>query len=119
MTDGNQQCQVESTRSLVWQTVMLTIAIELVTVILRFGLQLESTRDTASTIGVLTFGLRIHHGYCGLFIVLVAWGLSREYPKLARLGFLIGWALFFSDMIHHFLVLWPFTGSPHFDLFYR
>ena len=31
---------------------------------------------------------------------------------------LLGAALFLSDMVHHFLVLWPVTGSPQFDLVY-
>lgn len=105
-------------RAFVWQVIALTVVLELVTVVLRFGLQLESTRDTASTIGVLTLGLRIHHGYCGLFVVLAAWGISREFSKWARVGLVLGWALFFSDMIHHFLVLWLMTGNPQFDLFY-
>jgi len=26
--------------------------------------------------------------------------------------------LFLSDIVHHFLVLWPITGNPEFDLFY-
>nr|MBC8355760.1 hypothetical protein [Planctomycetota bacterium] len=68
------------------QVLGLTLLIELVTVILRFGLQLESTRDTASTIGLLTFGIRVHHGYCGALLVLIAWGLSREAHRLSRYG---------------------------------
>lgn len=103
---------------LVVRILLLTLLFECLTIALRFGLQLESTRDTASTIGWLTFGIRIHHGYCGLLLVLVAWGISREAPRLSRWGYVLGWALFLSDMIHHFLVLWPLTGSPQFDLFY-
>ena len=107
------------TYQLVWQVVALTVVLELLTVTLRFGLDLESARDTAATIGVLTLGLRVHHGLCGLLVLLVAWGASREFPKLAHVGLVIGWALFLSDAIHHFLVLWPVTGSPQFDLFYK
>lgn len=110
--------QSPSYKSLVIQIVALTALIELITVILRFGLQLESTRDTASTIGLLTFGIRIHHGYCGALLVLIAWGISREAPQLSRYGYVVGWALFLSDMIHHFFVLWPLTGSPQFDFLY-
>lgn len=99
-------------------TLGLTAIIELICVILRFGLRLESTRDTASTIGWLTFGIRIHHGYCGLVLIVVASLLLARYPRLARWGLVIGWALVLSDLIHHFLVLWPLTGSPHFDLTY-
>jgi hypothetical protein len=98
--------------------VIATVVIELVTIVLRFGFALESTRHTASTIGVLTMGLRIHHGYCGALIVIVAWGLSQQYARIAKWGYVAGWALFLSDMIHHFAVLWPITGSPQFHLFY-
>ena len=95
-----------------------TILVEVITCILRFGLRLESTRDTASTIGVLTYGLRIHHGYIGgLLIVLACWGWMR-YPRVAWWTLVIGLSLLFSDFVHHFLVLWPITGSPQFDLFY-
>jgi hypothetical protein len=102
----------------VWWSLALTFIIELVTIVLRFGLHMESTRDTASTIGRLTFGIRIHHGYCGLVLMLVAYCLLTRYPRLARWGLIIGVALLLSDLIHHFLVLWPLTGSPHFDLTY-
>lgn len=105
-------------RALVRPIVLLTIAIEVVTVVLRFGFALDSTRDTASTIGVLTLGLRVHHGYCGIVIVLVAWGLSQHFPRCSRLLYIVGWSLFLSDVIHHFAVLWPITGTPQFDLFY-
>ncbi len=100
------------------QILVVTLLLELLTLILRFGLQLESTRDTASTIGLLTFGIRIHHGYCGALLVLVAWGISREAPLLSRYGVIFGWALLLSDLIHHFLVLWPITGDPQFHLVY-
>ena len=105
-------------RGLIVQVLLLTLLFETLTLVLRFGLQLESTRDTASTIGLLTFGIRIHHGYCGALLILIAWGISREAPQLSQYGFTLGWALFLSDAIHHFVVLWPLTGSPQFDLFY-
>jgi hypothetical protein len=108
----------QSYRNMLWWSLGLTFIIELVTIVLRFGLQMESTRDTASTIGRLTFGIRIHHGYCGLALMLVAYCLMSRYPRLARWGLIIGLALLLSDLIHHFLVLWPITGSPHFDLTY-
>lgn len=100
------------------QIILLTIVLELLTLILRFGMKLESTRDTASTIGRVTFGVRIHHGYCGAVIVLVAWSLSQTHRRLSHILYVVGWALFISDAVHHFLVLWPITGSPQFDLLY-
>jgi hypothetical protein len=94
------------------------LLIEALTVLLRFGWELESTRDTAATIGWLTNGLRVHHGYCGLVLVTLGYGLSQHASKTTRSLYIVGWALIFSDLIHHFAVLWPITGSPQFDLFY-
>ena len=94
----------------------LTVAIEAITCVLRFGSGLESTKDT-TVVGAYTFGIRIHHGYIGL-LVLAAWWLTPARvawrPWLLRAGA----ALFLSDMIHHFLVLWPITGHHDFDLTY-
>ena len=42
----------------------LTLLIEAVTCAFRWGLDLQSTRDT-SFLAPLTFGVRIHHGYVG------------------------------------------------------
>lgn len=89
--------------------------IELVTAFFRFGLKMESTRDTG-WLASLTFGYRIHHGYPGLLLLLVAiWlapGPKRNWAIVLGLGLLV------SDLVHHFLVLWPITGSPQFDLTY-
>src|SRR5688572_26748844 len=108
----------DGVRSLWISILVLTAVLELLTLALRFGMRLESTRDTASTIGRVTLGLRIHHGYCGAVLILVAWGLSQTHPRLSRASYIAGWSLLLSDAIHHFLVLWPITGSPQFDLFY-
>lgn len=50
---------------------------ELITILFRFGLGIQSTRDTAF-IGALTFGIRIHHGYIGLLLMLIAAGVLRK-----------------------------------------
>jgi hypothetical protein len=100
------------------RTVLLTVLFEGITVLCRFGLNLESTRDTASTVGVITAGIRIHHSYLGLLLAGIAfWGLKTK-PDIARWVLAIGVALVCSDVIHHFMVLWLVTGSPAFDLFY-
>ena len=105
-----------STSALWLWTLAATAAIELPTIFLRFGLGLESTKNTGF-IGKLTFGIRIHHGYVGALMVLIA--LFTTLPPAYRNALLIiGGGMFLSDMIHHFLVLWPITGSPHFDLVY-
>jgi hypothetical protein len=104
-----------------WQillyAVALTFLVELFTVVMRFGFALESTRDTASTVGVLTMGIRVHHGYIGLALIALAFVL-RGNKILMNWLLIVGIALFASDMIHHFLVLWPVTGSPEFHLVY-
>ena len=99
-------------------TAVLTAAIEFFTCLLRFGLRLQSTRDTASTIGQLTCGLRIHHSYVGAAIVLMSCWLWNRQPRVTWWLLIIGLSLVFSDLIHHFLVLWPIEGSPQFDLVY-
>lgn len=93
----------------------LTVAIELVTCFFRFGMNLRSTHDTA-WIARFTFGIRIHHGYIGVLMVVIALMLAHG---VVRTWFVrIGAALVLSDLIHHFLVLWPIVGSPEFDLVY-
>lgn len=111
---------ISSPKSQVASILVLALLIEAITALFRFGFGLESTRDTAATVGRLTFGLRIHHGYIGLALAMVAWFSSRrtsDSPWPTRL-FVIGVAMALSDFIHHFLVLWPITGSPQFDLWY-
>mgnify|MGYP001600798400 CR=1 FL=1 len=101
-----------------WKWVLgLTTVIEGGTFLFRFGFNLESTRDTASWVAPLTFGVRIHHGYIGLLICLAI--LFKVITKRFRwLAGVIGLSLVFSDVIHHFAVLWWVTGSPQFDLLY-
>ena len=99
-------------------TVALTLVFEAVTVFLRFGLGYEATRDSASTIGQLTQGIRIHHSYVGLLVVAIAWGLRSRHGVIGTWGLAVGMALVCSDLIHHFLVLWPILGDPMFHLFY-
>ena len=102
---------------------VLTLLFEVVTVVFRYGLGLESSRDTASRVAPWTFGLRIHHSYIGLLIVVLGLlvvpdRLPPAWRAAARWLVPIGLALIASDLIHHFLVLWPIEGSPHFDLVY-
>ncbi|HNV68352.1 MAG TPA: hypothetical protein PKO06_01545 [Candidatus Ozemobacteraceae bacterium] len=98
-------------------TLILTTIIEGVTCLFRFGFKLESTRDTASWVAPLTFGVRIHHGYIGVLLCVVTWLWVRREPTRRAL-LIIGSALALSDLIHHFVVLWLVTGDPQFDLTY-
>jgi hypothetical protein len=109
------RCAALNLRQVLLAGLVLAVLIELLTMALRFGLHLESTRDTAGTIGTLTFGLRIHHGYIGLFLIPLAWCFPLG---LRHLLWIVAIGLIMSDLMHHFLVLWPITGSPQFDLVY-
>jgi hypothetical protein len=94
---------------------LLTVAFELLACLFHFGLGMRSTRDTR-WLRTLTFGLRIHHGYLGLLLVVLAFiWRSRSWR---RWFLIVGTALVLSDLAHHFLVLWPITGQSDFDLFY-
>jgi hypothetical protein len=117
-SNGGRPIEPFNYRHLWLQIAILTAVLELLTIGLRFGLKLESTRDTASTIGRVTLGVRIHHGYCGALLIVVAWGLSQTHSKITKVGYVLGWSLLFSDAIHHFVVLRAITGSPQFDLLY-
>lgn len=95
-----------------------TLLFELPTLIARFGFGLASTRSTAAWVAPLTFGFRIHHGYIGVAAVLFALCLPAKRRRVIYWCAVIGLGLIFSDLLHHFLVLWPLTGSPQFDLVY-
>lgn len=104
-----------TTTTWIWIAV-LTIAFEAATCWLRFGRGLTSRQNTRF-VGRFTRGIRIHHGYVGL--VMMAIVASAPTIPAGEWAWRIGWALFLSDAVHHFLVLWPLTGSPEFDLTYE
>ena len=104
-----------SRRDVYW-VIALTVLFEAVTYVFRFGLGLQSTRDTGA-LKHWTFGLRIHHAYIGLLLLPLALLLPRGH-FLRTWGVRVGLALVASDLAHHFLVLWPITGDPAFDLVY-
>lgn len=97
---------------------ILTLLIEGITIFMRFGLGLQSTRDTAF-LAKYTMGLRIHHGYIGILIVVLTLVFSRLPSGIRNWLLAIGGALFLSDIIHHFIVLWIFVGNPEFHIWYR
>jgi len=103
-----------------WPRILLlglfaAVAIEALTATLRFGLNMQSTRDTGA-IGRYTFGLRVHHGYIGVAVAVAAIFVRRV--AIRNLLLIVAIGLVLSDLFHHFLVLWPLTGSPQFDLVY-
>jgi len=105
-------------KEMVRWTILLTLACELITLLFRFGFGLEATRDTADTVGQITHGVRIHHAYLGLVLITVARGVVKRRPAIGSWGVVIGAALVLSDLIHHFLVLWPILGDPMFHWVY-
>jgi hypothetical protein len=107
-----------SLREVNFQGLIRAAVFEILTCVLRFGFALQSTRDTAFSIGRLTMGMRIHHSYTGIACAGLAFWLEQRFPKSSFHLLSIGIGLFISDMIHHFLVLWIITGNPQFDLLY-
>jgi hypothetical protein len=103
--------------SLVLYSLALAVVMELTTVVLRFGAGLLSSRCNA-WMGRFTFGVRVHHGYFGILLgMLAVWPLSG-LGGLRNLLLIIAAALIISDVIHHFLVLRLLVGTHEFDLFY-
>jgi hypothetical protein len=97
-------------------TLIVAAVFEAVTLFFRFGLGMQSTRDT-KWLARWTRGLRIHHGYVGA-AALGPFLLAPINPVAGDVGVIVAGALILSDLAHHFLVLWPLTGSPQFDLSY-
>ena len=91
-------------------------AIEALTCVLRFGFELESHVHT-SAMAPFTFGLRVHHGYWGILLLVIA-AFVKKRRAFRNALLVLGLGLFVSDVVHHFLVLWPITGSPEFYLMY-
>ncbi len=110
-------CSQLGTLEVVGFGLLLAVAIETFTLWARFGLGLQATRDTP-LIGKLSFGVRIHHGYLGIVLGLAAWIFAADEPGVRNALLMVALALVVSDLGHHFLVLWPITGSPEFDLLY-
>lgn len=100
--------------TLLWAAA-LTAVFEAVTCAFRFGLDLQSTRDTGF-LARFTGGIRIHHGYVGAVASCAA--LPGGSAFLATWALRIGLALLVSDLIHHFIVLHWTTGDHQFDLVY-
>lgn len=97
-------------------TVLATLLFELITVVLRFIFELRAETSLAF-LGYVTGGVRIHHLYVGVVICAVA--LLTTLPAYWNNALLVvGAAMIFSDVLHHFAVLWPLTGSHEFHLKY-
>lgn len=100
-------------KAFVWG-LAFALLFEVFTCISRFGLGLESTNDT-QFLAPYTLGYRIHHGYIGGLMLLAALGIPGAWRNLL---IVVGTGLVVSDLVHHFLVLWPVVGSPEFHIRY-
>jgi len=55
--------------------------------------------------------LKIHHLFWGLFLILIGYFFIKRFPKPGRWITGIGIGLFFSDVIHHFIILPLWKGN--------
>ncbi len=105
-----------SVNKMLFWIAILTLVIEAITVLFRFGFRIQATRSPAF-IARFTFGIRIHHGYLGIILLIVS--LIPTLPVyLPNMLLILGSSLLLSDLIHHFVVLWWITGDPQFHLRY-
>jgi cardiolipin synthase len=102
---------------LIW-SLILTVVFEAITLLFRFVFTLQSNESTLSNVGWMTGGIRIHHGFFGVLLLLVALWIRSRQAVLVSWLIIVGGALIASDLVHHFLVLWPLTGDPQFSLVY-
>ncbi|MEK9167042.1 MAG: hypothetical protein AAB836_01945 [Patescibacteria group bacterium] len=86
---------------MILKVIVLTLIIESATILGRFffGSIKEKYKKIKSP-----YKIRIHHGYIGLVMMLI----QNETVLI------LGTALFFSDLIHHFLVLPLWVGRTEF-----
>jgi hypothetical protein len=95
---------------------LVAVAIELATIVLRFGGGWKSPEVTRCC-SRWTRGWRVHHGYVGVAFVLGALLLPMP-AAVATIALVLGVGLAISDALHHFAVLWPVTGSHEFYVRY-
>lgn len=96
--------------------IALGAVIEAFTLAGRYLGDVQVTRDT-EWIARFTFGYRIHHGYPGVLLLLLALFLSRR-PAWRNAALILGIGLVLSDALHHFVFLWAIEGDPEFHLTY-
>src|SRR6266478_9431767 len=82
-------------RATVLWGLLLAAILEVFTCLLRFGFELQSTRDTRGA-AVLTFGFRIHHAYTGMLLLLLT--LLVQKGGWRTLLLLLGIGLVASDL---------------------
>jgi hypothetical protein len=102
--------------SLVYDIFILTVIFEVITLIGRFGFGVRAN-ESPSIVQKLTIGYRVHHSYLGILLFPVGY-FSQSVTDSSYLLMAMACALVLSDTIHHFLVLWPYTGDHEFTARY-
>ena len=81
--------------------IILTIIIELITCLFRFGFKIKA-KEFQKKHCKLYFGKRIHHAYFGPIFLII----SLFFNNFAQVILIsLGISLILSDLIHHFIVL--------------
>jgi hypothetical protein len=96
--------------------IVAALLFELATIILRFGFKMTSPTHTRP-LSKVTKGYRIHHGYPGIPL-LFAVPLLPADTIISSIVIISAIMLFFSDFIHHAIILPLFAGSHEFHLKY-
>ena len=96
---------------------LLAVLYECGTAFCRFGLGMQTTSTTASWLGPLLLGIRVHHLYIGVLFGVVG-KLMRPMAAVRNLCYSSAIMLVVSDLAHHFIVLKLAIGSCEFDWFY-
>jgi len=86
-----------------------TIVFELVTIITRLVSGISAAEAQEKYHYPLI--LKTHHLFWGLLLILIGLLFIKHFPKLRAWIIGIGLGLFFSDMIHHFIILPLWKGN--------
>jgi len=95
--------------------IILTLFFEFLTIFARFIFKMSSKENYIWVMKKLKlkFFIHMHHGIIGAIVVIIAF--FYPVPFLMTIGL----AMFFSDAIHHFLVLYYVIGHPEFHVVYK
>jgi hypothetical protein len=97
------------------QVLLITFLIEILVIFARFSLKIRLGDIIIKT--MKHFDMKkyyhVHHCFTGLAIILFAYFYESSFLINLGLGFI------FSDMIHHFIVLYLIVGNPEFHVVYK
>jgi len=86
-----------------------TIVFELITIIIRLISGISAAEVQEKYYYPMIF--RIHHMFWGLLLIFAGLLFIKRFPKLRTWMIGIGMGLFFSDVIHHFIILPLWKGN--------